>query len=289
MLLSVEIASFTRGIRHSGCALTALLASALVGPIVVRAEQQGNQDKTPPSIASVLERLQTESGKGPAAPASEPSGPYTPGGRSGRPRIPGIVDEAAIYAEEASIHREKPPTGPTADISLFGGPSATGRSFVFVIDRSASMGSRGLGVIEAAAEELKSSIGRLTDEQTFQVVAYNHSATFFTGRDLIPATAENQKKLVRFVASLAAYGETQHMYGLLAAIRMKPEVIYLFTDGDPALNVGDLRLIREQAGARTSVHCLQFGRGQPPDTQPSYQRLARENRGSYLYIDMNKR
>jgi hypothetical protein len=211
-------------------------------------------------------------------------------GPRGRPRIPGLVDEAAIRAEDALIPREAAPTGPTADLSLFGGPAATGRSFIFVIDRSASMGASGLGAIQAAADELEARLSSLTGEQSFQVVAYNQSATYFTGRELIPATAENQKQLARFVHDLAAYGETEHVRGLNAALRLKPEVIYLLTDGDPHLNPADLRLIRDQAGARTSIHCLQFGRGQPdPQQQQSFERLARENRGGYIYIDMNRR
>jgi hypothetical protein len=210
------------------------------------------------------------------------------GGLRGRPRVPGNVDEAAIYAEDKSIPWVEP-TGPKADVSLFGGPAAVGRSFVFVIDRSASMGASGLGAIQAAAEELGSQIGRLTDEQTFQVVAYNQAALYFTDRELIPATRENQKKLVRFVANLAVYGETQHLRGLIAALRLKPEVIYLLTDGDPELNASDLALIREQAAGRTSIHCLHFGRGRPQSSPHSFERLANENRGSYLYVDLNQR
>jgi hypothetical protein len=211
-------------------------------------------------------------------------------GPRGRPRIPGLVDEAAILAEDAAIPREIAPTGPTASLSLFGGPAATGRSFVFVIDRSASMGSDGLGVIQSAAEELESKLDSLTAEQTFQVVAYNQASAYFTGRELIPATAENQKKLASFVKNLAAYGETEHVRGLNAALRLKPEVIFLLTDGDPPLNGLDLQTIREQAGSRTTIHCLQFGRGQPDAAQKqSFERLALENRGTYTYLDMNQR
>jgi hypothetical protein len=228
-----------------------------------------------------------ESGDQPALNLDQP--PAGSGPR-GRPRIPGLVDEAAIRAEDAAIPREAVPTGPTVDLSLFGGPAATGRSFVFVIDRSASMGSEGLGAIQAAAEELETKLGALTSEQTFQVVAYNQAAAYFTGRELIPATTENQKKLANFVQNLAAYGETEHVRGLNAALRLKPEVIYLLTDGDPQLNALDLRTIRDQAGARTSIHCLQFGRGQPDAAQQqSFERLARENRGGYIYIDLNRR
>jgi len=209
----------------------------------------------------------------------------------GKPRITGNLDEAAVLAEDALIPRPKQPTGPTAQLSLFGAPPAEGRSFVFVIDRSASMGRGGLGAHQAAAKELARRIDQLTDEHTFQVVAYNQSVVYLTDRELITASAENKRRLVRFIADLPAYGQTEHGRGLLAALRLKPEVIFLLTDGgDPAPDAGQLRLIREAAASnRTSIHCLHFGRGAPSDLGAFLPRLAAENRGSYAYIDMNAR
>jgi hypothetical protein len=209
----------------------------------------------------------------------------------GRPRIPGNpLDEAAILAEDALIPREAVPTGPTAQLSLFGSAKAEGRSFVFVIDRSNSMGGDGLGAIQAAAKELAARLDQLTAEQTFQVVAYNQAVAYFTNRELLPATSENKRQLVHFVANLGAFGQTEHSRGLLAALRLKPEVIFLLTDGgDPVLDPGQLRTIREQAAGRTSIHCLHFGRGMSPTANESFVRLAQENRGSYTYIDVNAR
>src|SRR5439155_1454147 len=89
------------------------------------------------------------------------------GAPRGQPRLPvNPLDEAAILAEDALIPREKLPTGPTAQLSLFASSSAEGRSFVFVIDHSTSMGGEGLGAIQAAAKELAAHINQLTDQQT---------------------------------------------------------------------------------------------------------------------------
>jgi Ca-activated chloride channel family protein len=198
-------------------------------------------------------------------------------------------DEAAILAEDAQIPREQVPTGPVAELNLFGA-AAQGRSFVFVIDRSNSMGSQGLGAIGAAARELAARIGKLSHEQKFQVVAYNEAAAYFSGRQLVPATEENKKKLVKYVAELPASGQTEHTRGLLAALRLKPEVIFLLTDGgDPVMSKGDLQFIRQQAGGRTSIHCVQFGAGRAAEEPSFLTRLAAENRGSYVYIDVNTR
>ena len=97
-------------------------------------------------------------------------------------------------------------------------------------------------------------------------------------------------KLIRFVADTAAYGQTEHLRGLLAALKLKPEVIFLLTDGgEPLLDNSQLRAIREQAAGRTSIHCVQFGRGPAPEGGSFLERLAAENGGSYVYIDMNRR
>jgi hypothetical protein len=211
-------------------------------------------------------------------------------GRSRGRVLPPGIDDAAILAEDALIPREYVPTGPTARLSLFGSAQAEGRSFVFVIDRSKSMGGGGLGAIEAAAKELEAQIGRLTEQQTFQVVAYNQSAAFLGERKLIAASEPNKERLIDFVKNLAAFGQTEHYHGLLAALRLKPEVIFLLTDaGDPHPGAGQLRAIREQAGGRTSIHCLQFGSGPLSESNNFLARLAAENRGSYAYIDMGGR
>jgi hypothetical protein len=212
-----------------------------------------------------------------------------PGAGRGRPIVLPGLDDAAILAEDALIPREQVPTGPTAQMSLFGA-AAEGRSFVFVIDRSQSMGGDGLGAIQAAAKELAGQIDQLSPEQTFQVVAYNQGIAYLSGRELIAATDENKRKLIEFVKNLAAFGQTEHSRGLAAALRLKPEVIYLLTDaGDPHLDNGQMRIVREQAAGRTTVHALHFGRGPLESSEHFLARLAAENRGSYRYIDMDAR
>jgi hypothetical protein len=66
-------------------------------------------------------------------------------------------------------------------------------------------------------------------------------------------------------------------------------VIFLLTDGgDPVLNGGQLQLIRERAAGRTSIHCLHFGRGPADSAGHFLAKLAAQNGGNYLYIDVNK-
>ena len=209
---------------------------------------------------------------------------------TGASRMSGLTpaDVAAILAEEAARPRAAGPTGPTARLSLFGSAEAEGRSFVFLIDRSQSMGHQGLGAIAAAAKELAGSIDRLDERHSFQVIAYNQKPLALGGREMLQATAENKQRLIDFVANTAAFGATEHELGLFAALRFKPGVIFLLTDGgDPGLKPGQLRAISQAAAeSRTAIHCLHFGAGPLSDEENFLERLAAQNRGSYVYVDM---
>jgi hypothetical protein len=59
-----------------------------------------------------------------------------------RPKLPGI-DESAIIAEEQAKLRAANARGPTTSVGVFGSKEAVGNSFVFLIDRSQSMGGGG--------------------------------------------------------------------------------------------------------------------------------------------------
>lgn len=226
------------------------------------------------------------------APDSVPAVTLHRSGR-GAAKLPfSLVDEAAILADDASQHRPSRPTGPKATLHLFQSPPVEAHSFVFVIDRSASMGASGLGAIGAAAKELAAQLSSLSPDQKVQVVAYNQSSVYFTGRELIPATDENKARLVKYIAELGDFGQTEHERGLLAALRLKPDAIFLFTDGgDPHLRPGQVSFLAEQAGKETSIHCLHFGTG-TEDAVPAdhfLRRLAAETGGSYAFIAVARR
>lgn len=210
------------------------------------------------------------------------------GGSAGRPRL-GLSQEesAAILAEDAAVPRDERPSGPTASLALFGLPPAVGRSFVLVIDRSQSMGAGGLDVLRAAAAELAHQLSSLTPQQTVQVVAYNDAVVYGTGPHLVPATEAHRAALVAFVAHLPAYGPTEHIRGLLAALKLRPEVIFLLTDGgDPIPDGNQLALVRRLAAGRTQIHCLHFGRGPADERARFLQRLAQDSGGQYRYCEL---
>lgn len=198
------------------------------------------------------------------------------------------ADELRQIAEERQRLESLLPRGEPATIQLFGSGGLTGRKFVFLLDRSKSMGSEGLGVLDRAHGELQKAMSHLTGDHQFQVVAYHHETSVIDRRALLPATPENRSKVAEFVQQLAAFGGTEHESALIVALAFKPDIIVMLTDGGlPEMNDNQLATIRRIAGKRTQIHCLQFGIGPPP--QESFmQTLAEQNSGSYKYIDVSK-
>ncbi len=179
------------------------------------------------------------------------------------------------------------PRGEPATIRVFGSGGLVGRKFVFLIDRSKSMGDEGLGVIERANAELQTALSQLTSDHEFQVIAYHHETTMIDHRALLPATTENRQKVSEFIQNLAAFGGTEHESGLIAALALKPDIVVVLTDGGlPEMNSGQLATIRRMANKNTQVHCLHFGNG-PAPSSTFMTTLAQENRGTYKYIDVS--
>jgi hypothetical protein len=208
-------------------------------------------------------------------------------GKSPGARIPLPGDLNKFIAEDQARSQGKRPVGEPVQVKVFGGQPAVGRSFLFLIDRSKSMGREGLGALEAAEEELLSALTPLQSIHTFQVVAYHHQCVFLHRREMLPATDENKQSVRGFLSNLAPFGATEHEMALHSALSYKPDVIYLLTDGgDPELTDPQIRTITKLAGTRTTIHCIQFGFGPQQDSSNFLHRIASSNRGGYLYVDV---
>lgn len=209
------------------------------------------------------------------------------GGRSATPSAEAIQ---RIMAEEAA-NRPAGPSGPETQLSVFGGAPARGRSFIFVIDRSKSMGGSGLGALAAARRELNGALEHLQASHELEIVAYHQGLVFLGGRRLLPATADNLRRVDTFFAGLAAFGGTNHYSALFAALDLRPDVVYLLTDGgDPYLSPGQLAEARQTARRQgTTIHTVQFGFGPLQEEDRGFmKKLALDNGGSFTYVNMSQ-
>ncbi len=209
---------------------------------------------------------------------------------AGRSRLPSGLDPSSILADEAARRQALAARGPSTQLGLFGGTAAEGRRFVFLIDRSKSMGGSGLDALRAAEAELVRAVDALEANHEFQIIAYHHQCTFLQNtRRLLAATSANKEAIRGHVQGLAAFGATDHELALTIALALNPDVIFLLTDGgEPHLSAGDLTRITKLAGGRTSIHCIHFGSGPLQDADNFLRRLAALNDGGYGYVDMTQ-
>ena len=172
------------------------------------------------------------------------------------------------------------------------GLSGEGFKFVYVFDRSASMGGSGRNPLSAAKAELIKSLESLDTNHQFQIIFYNEKPTAFnpSGRQrrLAFATEQAKERARRFIGSITADGATRHDDALKMAIQMQPDVIFFLTDADePRLSDGQLRQINRWAGGIT-INAVEFGLGPKSGGVNFLERLARQNGGQYGYVDLTR-
>jgi hypothetical protein len=178
-----------------------------------------------------------------------------------------------------------------AHTSMFG-IDAEGYKFVYVLDRSASMGGPGSAALKAAKAELIASLNNLERTHQFQIVVYNDRPAMFnpTGdpQRAVFATDRNKEEAAKFIDSITPFGGTQHDDALVMAVKLSPSVIFWLTDADdPKLGPAKQERINRMAAGIT-IHAIEFGSGQQSDADNFLVKIARENGGKHTYIDVSK-
>ncbi|MDO4569402.1 MAG: VWA domain-containing protein [Planctomycetia bacterium] len=160
-----------------------------------------------------------------------------------------------------------------------------GNRFAFVFDRSGSMGG---APILAAKTELVKCLNSLQSNQQFLIIFYNHEYVAFPPAKLILATERNRQEAFRFLSSVTADGGTESFEPLTLAVSLHPDVIFFLTDAeDVSFSAAELQAIRK-AAAGTQINTIQFGMGPQPTRENFLTRLARENEGQYIYVDVTQ-
>lgn len=183
-------------------------------------------------------------------------------------------------------------SGSGKTMASFMGLRGTGSSFVYVLDRSASMAEFDSAPMRFAKRELLKSIQSLGENNQFQIVFYNESPSSLnpgtSGGKLLKANETNTDRAARFVQAISPQGGTEHIPGLKLGLSYLPEVLFFLTDAaEPAMN--DLQLLEIQNRAdrsMTTIHAVQFNRGPAANDGGWIRQLAEMNRGTYRYVDI---
>jgi hypothetical protein len=183
--------------------------------------------------------------------------------------------------------------GPAATTRLFDVP-ATGHTFVYVIDASASMGTGGPNSPLAALKEpLKQSITDLQRNHRFQVFVFDPdtSVRVPTGAKTENLAIADNHNVVQAMESIdgltAAKGpknpeRSPPNNALYRALALQSDVIYFLTDGQGVTpSRSDLESIKRWNSSRTTLHVIQLT-ADPRAEKPKWLAdLAREHRGQF--------
>ncbi len=158
--------------------------------------------------------------------------PFDPSGGLGGFATTGIAvkPSASNMASSASASEGD---GEQGDVEFFGA-TARGTKFVYVLDCSGSMGGARW---ELTRKELFRSLDSLKPDRRFLVLLYNTDtwAMFNTQpKDtfLVEATAENIRKVKRWVSGQLPGGSTFPKFAMASALSTRPDAIFLLSDGE---------------------------------------------------------
>jgi hypothetical protein len=177
-----------------------------------------------------------------------------------------------------------------ARTSLFG-VTGEGYSFVYVFDRSGSMGGSGRTSLQMVKGELLKSLRNLGETQQFQMIFYNDRPALFNPSGvpgkLAFGTQSNKQRAIQFIDSIVAEGGTDHLEALRVATGMHADVIFFLTDGDrPQLTGRELEKVQRWA-AGTIINTIRFCPGEGTDTS-FLEKLAQLTGGQYVHVDTTK-
>ena len=199
-----------------------------------------------------------------------------------------------VLPDAGTLTQGRPPAqriGRQIQTSIFG-ITGQGTKFVYVFDRSGSMSEFNQRPLRASKTELIASLRELDDIHQFQIIFYNERPQIFNPTDGVPRLmwADSRGKLLgeRFVRGVLANGGTRHMEALKLAIRMRPDVIFFLTDAEePQLTAAELdRIRRLNAPVGASIQTIQFGFGPDSGNDNFLRRMARQNQGRHVYVDI---
>ncbi len=175
--------------------------------------------------------------------------------------------------------------GGGSDGSEFLGLKARGNKIVYIIDCSGSMAGQKLA---NAKQELIDSIKRLRPQQSAYVFFFaSGSFPMFGPHDpveskLLKCTPANVKKMEEWITDFNQSGGTQPRDSLIAALDLKPDVIFFLTDGGFASPADEVRTKNHASGRKvTSINTICFT---DKSGEPVMQQIANENKGDYKFV-----
>ncbi|NND95817.1 MAG: hypothetical protein HKN47_00640 [Pirellulaceae bacterium] len=173
----------------------------------------------------------------------------------------------------------------------FCGVEGGGNHFVYLVDSSGSMGA----AFDSARAELLQSIDALKPDQKFYVIFFDAESDYMRLRDpnsdeprSVKATADNKQALRRWAMRISMDRGRAPYDPLKFALGLKPDVIFLLSDGEFPQGIEDLlkesnhfsNLFGDQ-GLVSIVHTIGY---HSREGESRMRRIAEQNAGQYRHV-----
>jgi uncharacterized protein with von Willebrand factor type A (vWA) domain len=183
------------------------------------------------------------------------------------------VDMWAAYADDGLLLASVGGDGDGGVGTSFYGLSARGQKFVFVTDCSSSMTGK---AFTGLLRELHATIEGLPERAEFAVIFFNDGPLVRSALTLERATDGAKKGYLEWIDSVQPSGGTDPSEALAEALRLKPSVIFLLTDGQFE-SASTLNVIKKfNRYRRVRIHAIALG---PHADVEILRQIATKNRG----------
>ena len=180
-------------------------------------------------------------------------------------RPPGSPDDP--YADPVDWSRV-PPWRQTS----FFGLRAQGRTFIYVVDCSGSMGQKDRLI--RAKREIRKSVGEMRFPQRFQIIFYNDRPRVMPGGVPQGVDVDSKEQLARWMEIIDADGETDPRGAMAQALALKPDGVFLLSDGE--FPPGTIEAIAKTNPGKTPIHCIDLSGG-----SEDLKKIAKASGGQY--------
>jgi hypothetical protein len=143
-----------------------------------------------------------------------------------RLREAGVKDEPAAAPTAPPVPTQ--PAGEPDSKEAGGGVQKKADRVVWVLDGSGSM----INTFGPLKDEVLKAAASMQPKQLLNVIVSFDERELSFQKALVPATPANLQKLRAFLDSINVTGTTNLLVGVEAALRQRPDVIWLTTDGD---------------------------------------------------------
>ncbi len=163
-----------------------------------------------------------------------------------------------------------------------GGPVAS--RVVFLCDATGTMTGLKFDLLK---KQLNQTVGNLQPVQNFNIVLFADSGATAMNPSLAAGTPQNKRKAADFLQKFAPRGGTNPLPGVEMAFAMKPQVIFLLSDGefDNLVSYDEVldKIKTLNTGKNVRVYTILFG-DRDPRAEQTLKTIAEDNGGVFRFV-----